>query len=85
MVTRGLGANNQRADIKEIKLKHSIVLSTQLTRFEAATLTGDFEDNLRRIAGWCYDGVELAVRDPALVDAETLAEVERLVEGIDEE
>ncbi len=56
-------------------MKHSIVLSTQLTRFEAATLTGDFEDNLRRIAGWGYDGVELAVRDPALVDAETLAEL----------
>lgn len=56
-------------------MKHSIVLSTQLTRFEAATLTGDFEDNLRRIAGWGYDGVELAVRDPSLVDAEALAEL----------
>lgn len=54
-------------------MKYSIVLSTQITRFEAATLKGDFESNIQRIAGWGYDGVELAVRDPALVDAEALA------------
>jgi sugar phosphate isomerase/epimerase len=34
------------------------------------------EANITRIAGWGYDGVELAIRDPAMVDAEAL---ERLV------
>lgn len=56
-------------------MKYSLVLSTQITRFEAATLTGDLEANIARIAGWGYEGVELAIRDPSLVDIETLAAV----------
>ncbi len=48
--------------------RFSVVLSTQPARFAAATFKGDFEANLARIAGYGYDGVELAVREPALLD-----------------
>jgi len=53
----------------------SIVLSTQPARFQAATFKGDLEANLRGIAALGYDGVELAIRDPNLVN---LDELERL-------
>jgi 5-keto-L-gluconate epimerase len=46
----------------------SIVLSTQPAQFQAATFKGDLEMNLRRIAFLGYEGVELAIRDPKLVD-----------------
>lgn len=56
----------------------SIVLSTQPAQFQAATFKGDLEANLARIAALGYDGVELAIRDPALVDMPALqALVER--------
>jgi 5-keto-L-gluconate epimerase len=54
-------------------MKLSVVLSTHAASFEAATFKGDLGANLAKIASWGYDGVELAVRDPALVDAEELA------------
>jgi len=57
-------------------MKLSIVLSTQPAQFQAATFEGDLETNLRRIASLGYDGVELAIRDPKLVD---LDDLERLV------
>jgi sugar phosphate isomerase/epimerase len=57
-------------------MKLSIVLSTQPAKFQAATFKGDLETNLARIAGLGYDGVELAIRDPGLVD---LDELDRLV------
>jgi sugar phosphate isomerase/epimerase len=50
------------------KMKLSIVLSTQPAQFQAATFKGDLETNLSRIASMGYDGVELAIRDPNLVD-----------------
>jgi sugar phosphate isomerase/epimerase len=53
----------------------SIVLSTHAAQFEAVTLKGDFQANIARIAGWGYDGVELAIRDPRLIDADTLEKV----------
>jgi sugar phosphate isomerase/epimerase len=56
-------------------MKLSIVLSTQPAQFQAATFKGDLEANLTRIAGLGYDGVELAIRDPKLVD---YAELDRL-------
>lgn len=56
-------------------MKLSIVLSTQPAQFQAATFKGDLETNLARIAALGYDGVELAIRDPKLVD---LDELERL-------
>ena len=54
-------------------MKLSVVLSVQQARFEAVAFKGDLESNLAKIAGWGYDGVELAIRDPRSVDAEELA------------
>lgn len=50
----------------------SIVLSTQSAQFQAATFKGDLETNLARIASLGYDGVELAIRDPKLIDLQYL-------------
>ena len=56
-------------------MKLSIVLSTHAAQFQAATFKGDFATNVARIAALGYDGVELAIRDPRLVDADELAQV----------
>jgi sugar phosphate isomerase/epimerase len=56
-------------------VKFSIVLSTQPARFEVVAFKGDFEANVAKIAGWGYDGVELAIRDPQLVDGPALRRV----------
>ncbi len=53
-------------------MKYSIVLSTQPAKFQAATFKGGLEANLRKIASLGYDGVELAIRDPKLVQYEVL-------------
>jgi 5-keto-L-gluconate epimerase len=53
-------------------MKLSIVLSTQPARFQAATFKGDLDANLALIASLGYDGVELAIRDPILVDVDAL-------------
>ncbi|MGE5250525.1 MAG: 5-keto-L-gluconate epimerase [Bacteroidota bacterium] len=59
-------------------MRLSIVLSTQPAQFQAATFKGDLEHNLTRIASLGYEGVELAIRDPALVDTGAL---EGLIRG----
>lgn len=53
-------------------MKLSIVLSTQPAQFQAATFKGDLETNLSLIAGLGYNGIELAIRDPKLVNLELL-------------
>ena len=53
-------------------MRLSVVLSTHAARFEAVAFKGDLSTGVAKIAGWGYDGVELAVRDPKLVDAEDL-------------
>ncbi|MCU0485970.1 MAG: sugar phosphate isomerase/epimerase [Anaerolineales bacterium] len=53
-------------------MKLSIVLSTQPAQFQAATFKGDLERNLEQIASLGYDGVELAIRDPKLVEVSPL-------------
>jgi sugar phosphate isomerase/epimerase len=53
-------------------MKLSIVLSTQPAQFQAATFKGNLETNLAEIASLSYDGVELAIRDPKLIDLEIL-------------
>ena len=58
-------------------MKLSIVLSTQPAQFQAATFKGDLEENLKRIAALGYDGVELAIRDPKLVDLDRLERLTR--------
>lgn len=56
-------------------MKLSIVLSTQIARFAAVAFKGDFVSNIAKIAGMGYDGVELAIRNPELTDAEDLMSV----------
>jgi sugar phosphate isomerase/epimerase len=56
-------------------MKLSIVLSTHTAQFQAVAFKGDFESNVAKIAGWGYDGVELAIRDPDLVDGDELLRV----------
>jgi len=53
-------------------MKLSIVLSTQPAQFQAATFKGDLGTNLAQIASLGYDGVELAIRDPKLINLELL-------------
>jgi sugar phosphate isomerase/epimerase len=56
-------------------MKLSIVLSTQAAQFQAVAFKGDLPANLNKIADWGYDGVELAIRDPKLVDGDELIRV----------
>jgi hypothetical protein len=56
-------------------MKISVVLSTHAAAFQAVAFKGDFEANVAKIAAWGYDGVELAVRDPKLVNAGQLERV----------
>ncbi len=56
-------------------MKISYVVSTQPTRFEAASFAADFQATMARLAALGYDGVELAVRDPALLDVQAVRRV----------
>jgi sugar phosphate isomerase/epimerase len=57
----------------------SIVLSTHATQFKAVAFKGELEANLAKIASWGYEGVELAIRDPTLVD---LTRLEGILSGL---
>ncbi len=67
-------------------MKFSIVLSTDSTKFNAVAFQGNFEENVARIADIGYQGVELAIRDPALIDISavqhTLAKHDLIVPAI---
>ncbi|MEE8392634.1 MAG: 5-keto-L-gluconate epimerase [Anaerolineae bacterium] len=56
-------------------MKLSIVLSTHAAQFEAVAFKGDLAANVAKIAAWGYNGVELAIRDPKLVNADELARI----------
>jgi sugar phosphate isomerase/epimerase len=56
-------------------MKLAIVLSTHAAQFEAVAFKGDFETNVAKIASYGYDGVELAIRDPKLVNPDELETV----------
>jgi sugar phosphate isomerase/epimerase len=56
-------------------MKTAIVLSTHATSFSGVAFKGDFQANVLKIADLGYDGVELAIRDPALIDADALLDV----------
>ena len=56
-------------------MKLSIVLSTQPAQVQAATFKGDLEANLQRISNLGYDGVELAIRDPGLINLDELTDL----------
>jgi sugar phosphate isomerase/epimerase len=53
-------------------MKLSIVLSAQPTCFAAATFQGELARNLAHIATLGYDGVELAIREPATLDCDAV-------------
>lgn len=55
-------------------MKLSIVLSTQPASFSALAYQGQLLENIAKIAALGYDGVELAVRDPAMFDVDQVAE-----------
>ena len=54
-------------------MKLGIVVSAQPVQFEAVAFKGDFERHIEQVAALGYDGVELAVRDPAALDLAALA------------
>ncbi len=60
------GAASCAPFVSEMRL--SFVISTQPTRFQAITFNPDFESSVAQLAALGYDGVELAVRDPAALD-----------------
>ena len=53
-------------------MKLSIVLSTQPASFSALAYKGQLAENIAKIKSLGYDGVELAVRDPGLLDMSAL-------------
>ena len=63
--------------VKGYCMKLSIVLSTQPAQFQATTFKGNLEENLRYISSLGYEGVELAIRDPKLVDLDELERITR--------
>ncbi len=56
-------------------MKLSLVLSTQPAQFQAVAYKGDLETNVAKIAALGYDGIELAIRDPKLVDVDELGRI----------
>lgn len=56
-------------------MKTSVVISTHATRFSALAFQEDWARNIAQIAALGYDGVELAIRDPNLLDQGTVARV----------
>lgn len=56
-------------------MKLAIVLSTHAAQFQAVAFKGDFESNIAKIASYGYEGVELAIRDPKLVEPDALEAV----------
>lgn len=53
-------------------MKLSIAVSTPDAKFSALALKGSFEENFRFVSELGYDGVEISVRDPNLVDRQHL-------------
>jgi len=56
-------------------MKLSIVLSTQPAAFSALAYKGSIEDNIKKISLLGYDGVELAVRNPELLNLTELKKI----------
>ena len=56
-------------------MRLSIVLSMQPTSFSALAYKGQLEKNIAKIKNLGYDGVELAVRDPNLVNLEKISKI----------
>jgi sugar phosphate isomerase/epimerase len=56
-------------------MKFSIVLSTQPASFSALAYKGKLRENIKKIKDLGYDGVELAVRDPDLINLADLQNI----------
>jgi sugar phosphate isomerase/epimerase len=56
-------------------MKLSIVLSTQPAKFNALAYKGELAENISKIKMLGYDGVELAVRDPGLLNLSELKNI----------
>lgn len=56
-------------------MKLSFVISTQPTQFQAVSFSPDLEANAARVSQLGYDGIELAVRDPAMLDVTNVRRV----------
>lgn len=56
-------------------MKISTCLSTNPAKFTAVPFKGNFEENVKSIANLGFDGVELAIRDPSLIDAEYILKI----------
>jgi len=56
-------------------MRFSIVLSTQPASFSALAYKGKLQENIKKIKDLGFDGVELAVRDPALLDLVELRKI----------
>lgn len=56
-------------------MKLSIVLSTHKSNFNAVAFKENFEENIKRISELGYDGVELSIRDPELIEIDKLKEI----------
>jgi len=53
-------------------MKISVCLSTSPAKFDAVPFKGDFVENITAISSMGFDGVELAIRDPKLIDQESV-------------
>lgn len=56
-------------------MKKAIVVSTHAAAFDAVAFKGNLEANLARVASLGYDGAELAIRDPRIVDADAILDL----------
>lgn len=56
-------------------MKFSIVVSTQPASFSALAYTGHVAENIKKIRDLGYDGVELAIRDPNLLNINELHDI----------
>ena len=61
-----------------LTMKKSIVVSTPEAQFSAVVFRQDFGKSIEKVAKLGYQGVELAIRDPAIVDRK---EIKKLVES----
>ncbi len=56
-------------------MKYAMCLSTNPAKFDAVPFKGDFEANVQKIANMGFDGIELAVRDPRIIDQDQVLHV----------
>lgn len=55
-------------------MKTSFTISVTTTKFQAVALKDQLHENIQKVAAWGFDGVEIAARDPELIDLTKLKE-----------